>query len=139
LFTASRLPRTEGGSNTDKTDAAGIDTGDLAMTSIRKLLYGITMNLKVPRQRKNFWSLLPKKPLKSSPVVLKQVKGGLFVHHNSKSNIVVGDPVITHNSRLGIVVRLGRDNFGDYIVVKLDLRKWEFTYDPWDLEKVSEA
>lgn len=63
------------------------------------------------------------------------------MHHNGKNNnnIMVGDPVITHNSRLGIVVRLGRDNFGDYIVVKLDLRKWEFTYDPWDLEKVSEA
>jgi len=61
------------------------------------------------------------------------------VHHNRKSNIVVGDPVITNNSRLGIVVRLGRDNFGDYIIVKLDLREWEFSYDPWDLEKVSEA
>lgn len=61
------------------------------------------------------------------------------MHHNSKSNIVVGDPVITHNSRLGIVVRLGQDNFGDYIIVKLDLREWEFSYDPWDLEKVSEA
>lgn len=61
------------------------------------------------------------------------------MHHNSKSNIVVGDPVITNNSRLGIVVRLGRDNFGDYIIVKLDLREWEFSYDPWDLEKVSEA
>jgi len=61
------------------------------------------------------------------------------VHHNRKNKLRVGDPVITNNSRLGIVVRLGRDDFGDYIVVKLDLRKWEFTYDPWDLEKVSEA
>jgi hypothetical protein len=52
---------------------------------------------------------------------------------------MVGDLVITHNSRPGIVVRLGRDDFGDYIIVKLDLIKWEFSYDPCDLEKVSEA
>jgi len=52
---------------------------------------------------------------------------------------MVGDFVITHNSRLGRVVRLGRDDFGDYIIVKLDLIKLEFSYDPWDLEKVAEA
>ncbi len=61
------------------------------------------------------------------------------MHHNRKTNIVVGDPVITHNNRLGIVVRLGRDDFGDYIIVKLNLLKWEFSYDPWDLEKAAEA
>ncbi|HBP64965.1 MAG TPA: hypothetical protein DD730_11995 [Desulfosporosinus sp.] len=61
------------------------------------------------------------------------------MHHNGKCNIMVGDLVITHNSRPGIVVRLGRDDFGDYIIVKLDLIKWEFSYDPCDLEKVSEA
>jgi len=38
MITASRLRRTGGGSDTDKVDAAGIDTGDLAMISIRKLL-----------------------------------------------------------------------------------------------------
>lgn len=61
------------------------------------------------------------------------------MHHKKKSKIMVGDPVITHNNRLSIVVRLGQDNFGDYIIVKLDLVKWEFSYDPWDLEKSAEA
>jgi len=61
------------------------------------------------------------------------------VHPNRKSKILVGDPVITHNNRLGKVVRLGRDNYGDYIIVKLNLVKWEFSYDPWDLEKTAEA
>ena len=61
------------------------------------------------------------------------------MHHNRNTNIVVGDPVITHNNRFGIVVRLGRDNFGDYIIVRLNLLKWEFSYDPWDLEKVAKA
>ncbi|HZK55530.1 MAG TPA: hypothetical protein VFC84_15260 [Desulfosporosinus sp.] len=54
---------------------------------------------------------------------------------NDKSKIVVGDPVITENKRHGVVVRLGRDDFGDYIIVKLDRGKWEFSYDPWDLAK----
>lgn len=57
------------------------------------------------------------------------------MHHNDKNKIMVGDPVITENSRLGVVVRLGRDDFGDYIIVKLESAKWEFSYDPWDLAK----
>lgn len=52
------------------------------------------------------------------------------------SSIHVGDRVITANCRLGTVIRLDRDEFGEYIVVKLDLLKGEFAYDPWDLEKV---
>ncbi|OLN25858.1 hypothetical protein [Desulfosporosinus metallidurans] len=56
--------------------------------------------------------------------------------HKGKNKIMVGDLVITNNNRQGAVVRLGRDDFGDYIIVKLDLLKWEFAYDPWDLEKV---
>ncbi|WP_088227576.1 hypothetical protein [Desulfosporosinus sp. FKB] len=51
-------------------------------------------------------------------------------------NILVGDIVVTYNNRLGRVIRLGQDNDGDYVIVKLDILKWEFVYDPWDLEKV---
>ncbi|MDQ7093799.1 hypothetical protein REC12_09365 [Desulfosporosinus sp. PR] len=56
--------------------------------------------------------------------------------HKEKSMILVGDLVITHNNRQGRVMRLGRDDFGDYVIVKLDLLEWEFAYDPWNLEKV---
>jgi len=48
----------------------------------------------------------------------------------------VGDRVITSNSRLGTVVRLDRDEQGEYVVVSLDLLPKQFAYDPWDLEKV---
>jgi len=34
---------------------------------------------------------------------------------------MVGDPVITHNSRLGIVMRLGRDDFGDKYFYSLEI------------------
>ena len=43
---------TGGGSDTEKGDVAGIDTGDLAMISIRKLLLRNNFEFKVPRQRK---------------------------------------------------------------------------------------
>jgi len=59
------------------------------------------------------------------------------VSQNRKNNLTVGDRVITNNSCLGTVVRLDHDNFGDYIIVKLDLLKWHFAYEPWELEKVS--
>lgn len=48
----------------------------------------------------------------------------------------IGDRVITSNCRLGTVVRVDRDGVGDYIVVRLDILPSEFTYDPWDLEKI---
>jgi len=48
----------------------------------------------------------------------------------------VGDRVITNNSRLGTVVRLDRDEQGEFVVVSLDLLPKQFAYDPWDLEKV---
>ena len=47
-----------------------------------------------------------------------------------------GDRVITNNSRLGTVVRMNKDEQGEYIVVKLDILPGEFAYDIWDLEKV---
>lgn len=59
--------------------------------------------------------------------------------HNGKTNIMVGDLVVTHNKLLGKVVRLGRDGFGDYIIVMFDIIKGEFAYDPWDLEKISDV
>lgn len=48
----------------------------------------------------------------------------------------VGDRVITNNSRLGTVVRLDKDEQGEYVVVSLDVLPKQFAYDPWDLEKV---
>lgn len=52
------------------------------------------------------------------------------------ATLTVGDRVMTHNCRLGTVVRVDRDNLGEFFVVKLDLLRGEFAYDPWDLEKV---
>lgn len=48
----------------------------------------------------------------------------------------VGDRIITSNRCLGTVVRLDRDEKGDYIVARLDKIRGEFAYDPWDLEKI---
>lgn len=53
-----------------------------------------------------------------------------------RSRFQVGDRVITCNCRLGTVVRVDRDDMGEYIVVHLDILAGEFAYDPWDLEKV---
>lgn len=49
----------------------------------------------------------------------------------------VGDRVITSNSRLGTIIRLDKDDLGEYFVVRLDILPGEFAYDAWDLEKVS--
>ncbi len=54
----------------------------------------------------------------------------------SRHRFQVGDRVITCNCRLGTVVRVDRDDLGEYIVVQLDILPGEFAYDPWDLEKV---
>lgn len=48
----------------------------------------------------------------------------------------IGDRVITCNCRLGTVVRVDRDELGEFVVVRLDILPGEFAYDPWDLEKV---
>lgn len=53
-----------------------------------------------------------------------------------QANFQVGERVITPNCRLGTVVRLDRDELGDYVVITLDVMSGQFTYDPWDLEKV---
>ena len=48
----------------------------------------------------------------------------------------IGDRVITCNRRFGTVVRVDRDEIGDYIVACLDIIRGEFAYDPWDLKKI---
>lgn len=48
---------------------------------------------------------------------------------------LVGDRVMTNNCRLGTVVRVDKDELGEYIVVRLDILPGEFAYDSWDLEK----
>ncbi len=48
----------------------------------------------------------------------------------------IGDRVITNNCRLGTVVRVDRDDLGEYAVVRLDILPGEFAYDPTDLEKL---
>ena len=50
-----------------------------------------------------------------------------------------GDRVVTNNSRFGTIVRLERDQLGEYYIVKLDLLPGEFAYDPWDVEKANES
>lgn len=46
----------------------------------------------------------------------------------------IQDRVMTNNHCLGTVIRLDRDDAGDYIVVSLDIIPGEFDYDPWELE-----
>jgi len=48
----------------------------------------------------------------------------------------IGDRVNTNNRCLGTVIRIDRDEAGDYIVVRLDILPGEFDYDPWELEKI---
>jgi hypothetical protein len=61
--------------------------------------------------------------------------------HNSTSlrkisRFRVGDRIMTNNCRLGTVVRLDKDELGEYIVVRLDILNGEFAYDYGDLEKL---
>ncbi|KLU67898.1 hypothetical protein DEAC_c03050 [Desulfosporosinus acididurans] len=49
----------------------------------------------------------------------------------------VGDRVTTSNRCLGTVVRIDRDEIGEYVVARLDILPGEFAYDPWDLEKIN--
>ncbi|MDQ7093978.1 hypothetical protein REC12_10290 [Desulfosporosinus sp. PR] len=48
----------------------------------------------------------------------------------------VGDRVTTSNGCLGTVVRIDRDEVGEFIVARLDILPGEFAYDPWDLDKI---
>ncbi|EGW38095.1 hypothetical protein DOT_4039 [Desulfosporosinus sp. OT] len=56
--------------------------------------------------------------------------------HRRQQQFKIGDRVITCNRCLGTVVRLDRDEKGDYIVARLDIMRGEFAYDPWDLKKI---
>jgi hypothetical protein len=47
----------------------------------------------------------------------------------------IGDRVKTNNKNAGTVIRVGRDKYGVYIIVRLDISPREFAYDPDELEK----
>ena len=51
----------------------------------------------------------------------------------AKRTFKVGDRVTTDNRCLGTVVRIDRDEIGEFIVARLDSLDGEFAYDPWDL------
>ncbi len=53
-----------------------------------------------------------------------------------RSQFQVGDRAIAINSQSGTVIRVDRDESGDYIVLRLDILPGDFAYDPWELEKV---
>ena len=56
--------------------------------------------------------------------------------HNSKDPIKAGDRVVTPNNCQGKVIRIGKDELGAYVIVKLDLPDKEFAYDLWEVRKV---
>ncbi len=68
-------------------------------------------------------------------IILQRGEAGTMAYRRNHS-FHVGDRVMTANCRLGTVTRVSHDEMGDYFVVRLDLLKGEFAYDPWDLEKV---
>ncbi|MGE4272690.1 MAG: hypothetical protein ACRKFN_02290 [Desulfitobacterium sp.] len=47
-----------------------------------------------------------------------------------------GDRVITYNSILGTVVRLEKDEYGEYLIVQLDTLSGEYAYESRDLTKL---
>lgn len=47
-----------------------------------------------------------------------------------------GDRVITYNSKKGTIVRLDKDELGEYLVVQLDVLSGEYAYEPSDLKKL---
>ena len=61
----------------------------------------------------------------------ESIPGSSFHRHRK---FEVGDRVNTCNNCLGTVVRIDRDEVGDYVVARLDILPGEFAYDPWDLE-----
>ena len=64
----------------------------------------------------------------------RKVGTGSYLRGSSKFQ--VGDRIETSNHRIGTVVRLDRDELGDFIVAQLDILPGEFAYDYWDLEKI---
>lgn len=48
----------------------------------------------------------------------------------------VGDRVETCNHCIGTVVRVDRDEIGEFFVAQLDILPGEFAYDAWDLVKI---
>ena len=56
--------------------------------------------------------------------------------HNNKDPIKTGNRVVTPNNCRGKVIRIGKDELGPYIIVKLDRPAKEFAYDPWELRKI---
>lgn len=53
-----------------------------------------------------------------------------------KFQFQVGDRAITSNSLSGTVIRVDRDESGDYIVLRLDIIPGDFAYDIGELEKI---
>ncbi|AGA69525.1 hypothetical protein Desdi_2082 [Desulfitobacterium dichloroeliminans LMG P-21439] len=47
-----------------------------------------------------------------------------------------GDRVITYNSKMGTVVRLEKDEYGEYFIVQLDVMAGEYAYEARDLRKL---
>lgn len=47
-----------------------------------------------------------------------------------------GDRVLTYNSKMGTVVRLEKDELGEYFVVQLDVLSGEYAYDAKDLTRL---
>ncbi|AFM00806.1 MULTISPECIES: hypothetical protein [Desulfitobacterium] len=47
-----------------------------------------------------------------------------------------GDRVLTYNSKMGTVVRLEKDEYGEYFVVQLDVLTGEYAYDAKDLTRL---
>ena len=47
-----------------------------------------------------------------------------------------GDRVMTYNSKKGTVVRLEKDEYGEYFVVKLDAFSGEYAYEASNLVKI---
>ena len=67
-------------------------------------------------------------------VINRKSEKGNYLRHQLQFQI--GDRVNTYNHCVGTVIRLDRDNVGDYIVVRLDILPGEFHYDPWELDKI---
>lgn len=59
-----------------------------------------------------------------------------FTSMRKPNRFMVGDRVMTSNCRLGTIVRVDKDELGDYCVVVLDIVSGEYAYDFADLEKI---
>ena len=59
-----------------------------------------------------------------------------FPFKSRKKGFRVGDRIKTYNSCLGTIVRMAKDEGGEYFIVKLDIMPGEFAYETSDLEKI---